>query len=160
GTLPDLELIIESAGVDIEGALLLDDLLASEPAPLVDRDDDDIAVLMFTSGTAGSPKAAMLSHGNLRANLEQVQEHPGRQQVATDCPLGVLPLFHIFGLNVVLGLALYTGSRVVLIERFDPSSALEAIERHEVTVVSGAPTMWAGWANLPGANPAAMRSVR
>jgi long-chain acyl-CoA synthetase len=63
-------------------------------------------------------------------------------------------------LNVVLGLSLYAGSRVVLIERFDPHTALEAIERHEVTVVSGAPPMWTAWAGLPGVSPSAFRSVR
>ncbi|MBI2704520.1 MAG: AMP-binding protein [Actinobacteria bacterium] len=158
--LPDLEVLIAPAGVEVEGALVLDDVMQSEPSPVVDRGDDDTAVLMFTSGTAGSPKAAMLSHGNLRANLEQLQQHPGRMQEASDVALGVLPLFHIFGLNVVLGLTLYTGARVVLIERFDPSSALDAVERHEVSIISGAPTMWAAWANLPGADPGAMRSVR
>src|SRR5262249_46812086 len=114
--LPELEFLIASSGVDIEGALLLDDVLQSEPAPIAARDDDDVAVLMFPSGTAGSPKAAMLSHGNLRSNLEQIQQHPGRTQEASDCTLGVLPLFHIFGLNVALGLTLYTGARIVLIE--------------------------------------------
>ena len=85
------------------------------PAPIVDRDDDDLAVLMFTSGTAGSPKAAMLTHGNLRSNLEQVAGPPRPRHCApTTCVLGVLPLFHIFGLNVVLGGALYAGASVVL----------------------------------------------
>ena len=63
-------------------------------------------MLIFTSGTAGSPKAAMLTHGNLLSNLEQCQAHPGRQQGPDDVVFGVLPLFHIFGLNVVLGLQL------------------------------------------------------
>src|SRR5262249_18069512 len=148
---PDLEFVIESAGVDIPDALLLDEVMQAEPTPIVDRDEADLAVLLFTSGTAGSPKAAMLTHGNLLSNLEQLQAHPGRAQQPSDVALGVLPLFHIFGLNVVLGLTLSTGSRVVLIERFDPTSALEAIEMHEVTIISGAPTMWAAWANLPDA---------
>jgi len=72
---------------------------------------------------------------------------------------GLLPMFHIFGLNVMLDLSLYTGSRVLLIERFDPSSAVEAIERHEVTVVSGPPTMWSALAAL-GDVATSMRSVR
>jgi long-chain acyl-CoA synthetase len=55
---------------------------------------------------------------------------------------------------------LYTGSKVVLIERFDPSSGLDAIERHEITIISGAPPMWAAWASLPGVSPTAFRSVR
>jgi long-chain acyl-CoA synthetase len=158
--LPDLENIVTTAGVAVEGELSLDDLLAHDPAPVVERGDDDIAVLMFTSGTAGSPKAAVLTHGNLRSNLEQMQAHVGRRQGPDDLTLGVLPLFHIFGLNVVLNLSLYAGSTVLLIERFDPQSALEAVQNHKVTIISGPPTMWAAWANLPGADPTAFESVR
>lgn len=160
---PTLEHIIVTKGLDperLENSVQLDDLLQAEPIPMVERADDDLAVLMFTSGTAGAPRAAMLTHGNLRSNLEQIQGHGGRKQLSTDVSFGVLPTFHIFGLNVVLGLSLYAGAKVVLIERFDPSSGLEAIERHEITVISGAPPMWAAWANLPGANPEAFRSVR
>lgn len=158
--LADLENIVATAGVAVDGELLLDDLLAHDPAPVAERADEDIAVLMFTSGTAGSPKAAVLTHGNLRSNLDQMQAHVGRRQEPGDITLGVLPLFHIFGLNVVLNLSLYTGSTVLLIERFDPQSALEAVQNHKVTIISGPPTMWAAWANLPGADPMAFESVR
>ena len=79
-------------------------------------------MLIFTSGTAGSPKAAMLTHGNLLSNLEQCQAHPGRSQGADDVVLGVLPFFHIFGLNVVLGLSFVAGATVLLVERFDPQT--------------------------------------
>ena len=77
--------------------------------------------------------------------------------------LGVIPLFHIFGLNAVLGLALTVGGSVVLVERFDPGAALELLAEHGITVVSGVPTMWRAWADLPSpgagdANP--MASVR
>jgi long-chain acyl-CoA synthetase len=155
-----LEHVIASAGVDLEGAVAMDDLLAHDPAPIVERADDDLAVLMFTSGTAGHPRAAMLTHGNLRSNLEQVQGHEGRRQEASDVSFGVLPTFHIFGLNVVLGLTLYTGATALLVERFDPVSALEAIDKHGVTIISGAPPMWAAWASLPGVSPDAFRTVR
>jgi long-chain acyl-CoA synthetase len=154
------------AGVDaaavptLEHRIFVDDLPNAAPVPVVDRGIDDLAVLMFTSGTAGSPKAAMLTHGNLLANLEQMQGHPGRAQNALDVSLGVLPLFHIFGLNVVLGLSLYAGSRVVLIERFDPSSALEAVRRHGVTIIPGAPAMWTAWAASREATREAFASVR
>ena len=159
GALPALEHIIASGG-SIAGAIVLNDLLATEPVPMADRAADDLAVLSFTSGTAGSPKAAMLTHGNLLANLEQCQAHAGRSQGPDDVVLGVLPLFHIFGLNVVLGLSFVAGATVLLIERFDPQSALEAITNHGVTVVSGAPTMWAAWAALPGTRPGALATVR
>jgi len=150
--------VTEHAG---EGTVPLDDLLATEPAaPVVDRGADDLAVLLFTSGTAGFPKAAMLSHGNLLANIDQLQASPDRRQTADDVSLGVLPLFHIFGLNVVLGVSLAAGSRVVLIERFDPTSALEAIARHGVTIVPGAPAMWTAWSSLPDAPADAFATVR
>ena len=159
-SLPVLETVIASQGAEISGAVLLDDLMESAPAPLVDRAADDLAVLVFTSGTAGSPKAAMLTHGNLLANLEQCQAHPGRSQGADDVVFGVLPFFHIFGLNVVLGLSFVAGSAILLVERFDPQSALESIGNHGVSVISGAPTMWGAWAMLPGTRPGALASVR
>jgi long-chain acyl-CoA synthetase len=158
--LPDLQTVVASDGGEIDEALLLDDLLAAEPSPVVAREADDLAVLIFTSGTAGSPKAAMLTHGNLHSNLEQCQAHPGRQQGADDVVFGVLPLFHIFGLNVVLGLSLYAGATMLLVERFDPQSALESVVNHGVTVISGAPTMWSAWAALPGAPADAFARVR
>ena len=147
--LPALEFVVHSEGVSEEGAILLDDLIQTPPLPIVPRDPDDLAVLMFTSGTAGSPKAAMLSHGNLLANLEQVIALRGEGD-SSDVGFGVLPMFHIFGLNVVLGTALYAGASVLLIERFDPMSAIEAIQKHGVTVLPGAPQMWASWAAMPG----------
>lgn len=158
--LPELTCIVAPPGVEVEGACLLDDLLAAPPAPVVERAEDDLAVLMFTSGTAGAPRAAMLTHGNLLANLEQIQAVEARRQRPDDVVLGVLPLFHIFGLNVVLDLTLSVGATVVLVERFDPASALESIAEHGITVVSGPPTMWAAWAGLPGADPQAFRTVR
>ena len=158
--LPALETVIASQGDAAPDALVLDELMASEPAPIVERQPDDLAVLIFTSGTAGSPKAAMLTHGNLLANLEQCQDHPGRRQGPDDVVFGVLPMFHIFGLNVALGLSLIAGATVLLVERFDPQTALESIANHGVTVISGAPTMWSAWASLPGAPADAFATVR
>ena len=135
-------------------------LRGGEPASLIERDDDDLAVLIFTAGTGGSPKAAMLTHGNLRANLEQIQRHPGREVAGDDVALGVLPLFHIFGLNVVLGLGLYTGGSIVMLDRFDPAGSLAAIASRGVTIVAGAPPMYAAWARLRDADPTALAGVR
>ena len=140
--------------------VLLDDLLAADPVPIVERAKDDLAVLVFTSGTAGSPKAAMLSHGNLLANIEQMLSIESTEDRVGDVTLGVLPMFHIFGLNVMLGLALAAGTTVLLIERFDPESAIEAIQRHHVTVIMGAPTMWSAWSTMPGLAADAFAGVR
>ncbi|MBW3556364.1 MAG: AMP-binding protein [Actinobacteria bacterium] len=155
-----VERVIVPDGVELPGATPFEQLLGGEPAPVVERADHDLAVLMFTAGTSGAPRAAMLSHGNLRSNLDQMQRHPGSALSAADVCLGVLPMFHIFGLNVLLGLSLHAGASVVLIERFDPVSALESIRNHGITVVAGAPPMFQAWAALAEPDPAAMATVR
>jgi long-chain acyl-CoA synthetase len=157
--LPDLEFAI-GAGFEPEGGLHLDSLVASEPAPIVDCAASDPAVLIFTSGTAGAPRAAVLSHGSLYSNIRQVLASDSDVQVASDVAFGVLPLFHIFGLNVVLGVTLFVGGAVVLVERFDPVSAVESIEKHSVTVISGPPTMWAALAGLPDIGGESFATVR
>lgn len=140
-------------------AVLLDDLLGAEPTPIVPREPDDLAVLMYTSGTAGLPRAAQLGHGNLLANLDQLIA-TNADELGGDTTLCVLPLFHIMGLNAILNLSLYTGSSCLLMERFDPQSAAEAIQKHGVTVVAGAPAMWSAWAGLPGLPPGTFGNLR
>jgi long-chain acyl-CoA synthetase len=159
-TLPAFEHVVACRTGDIDGSVPLDELLNAEPVATVAREPDDLAALMFTSGTAGLPRAAMLSHGNLLSNIEQAQEDPARRRNADDIVLGVLPLFHIFGLNVVLGGSLDVGARVVLVERFDPATCLETVVNHEITDMTGPPTMWAALAAHPGASPLAVESVR
>jgi long-chain acyl-CoA synthetase len=148
----DLEIVL--------GADEIARLAKSEPMPVVERDATDPAVLVFTAGTAGSPRAATLTHGNLHTNLRQLQAMPERALRESDVSLGVLPFFHIFGLNVVLGLSLYAGASVVLVERFDPTTALDTIRNHRVTVVAGAPPMWVAWSSLPGVDRDSFETVR
>ena len=157
--IPSVEYVI-GAGFAPEGGVPMEDLDSSTPAPIVERQPDDLAVLIYTSGTAGAPKAAKLTHGNLYANIRQTLASSEEVQRADDVVFGVLPLFHIFGLNVVLGVTLVAGSAVLLIERFDPVSGLEAIEKHGVSVISGPPTMWAAWVGVPGVDAAMLSSVR
>jgi long-chain acyl-CoA synthetase len=155
-----------------EGSVSIDDLVGSEPGgggeddaspagpAAVERQADDPAVLLFTSGTAGAPRPAVLTHGNLLANLEQILANPARPEGTDEVALAVLPLFHVFGLNAVLNLALRIGGSVVLVERFDPHSTLEEIAANGVTVMTGVPTMWAAWAGLREIPPHALDSVR
>jgi long-chain acyl-CoA synthetase len=114
---------------------------------------------MFTSGTAGAPRAAMLSHGNLLANLDQSLSANGHID-ADDVIFGVLPLFHIFGLNVVIGLGLRVGATLLLVQRFDPSTAVQSIQDRGVTVIPGAPALWAAFAHFDDLAPDAFASVR
>ncbi|MFA9564455.1 MAG: AMP-binding protein [Acidimicrobiales bacterium] len=153
-------LVVGCPGVELDNAVSLDDLLESDPVAAVERDADDLAALMFTSGTAGTPKAAMLTHGNLLTNLAQTQAHEGRDQTADDVVFGILPFSHIFGLNVVLAITLQVGGSLLLVERFDPSTALDAIDKHGVTVLSGPPALWSALASMPEARPEDVASVR
>ncbi len=137
----------------------LEQLVTSDPLPVVDVDAGDLAVLMFTSGTAGEPRAAMLTHGNLIANIEQGASNPDRTREG-DIVYGVLPLFHIFGLNVVLGVSLSVGATVLLVQRFDPATAAESIRERGVTVVPGAPPMWVAFSHFDELAPDTFRSVR
>ncbi|MFA9446281.1 AMP-binding protein [Egicoccus sp. AB-alg6-2] len=133
GALPDDDLPTWSALRDVAG----------EPRP-VDRAPDDLGALVYTSGTTGRPRGAMLSRGNLAAN--QDQSLAGRFEVtADDVVLLVLPLAHIYAFNVGLGAALTAGATMVLVERFDPAATLRAMSEHGVTVLLGAPSIYVAW---------------
>lgn len=124
-----------------------------------DVDADDIAILAYTSGTTGQPKGAMLSHGNLLANLDQQMQVP--EAVTEDDVLFLtLPMFHIFGLNVPLGLLIMNGASGVLVERFEPVEALRLIAHYKATVLFGAPPMYTAWVNTPGGDQYDLSSVR
>jgi long-chain acyl-CoA synthetase len=142
-----------------DGAILLDELLAAEPLPVANVEPDHVALLMFTSGTAGAPRAAMLTHGNLLANLEQTRS-TSRRVGPDDVVYAAVPLYHILGLNVVLGYGLSVGATVLLVQRFDPAAALESIRARGVTVIPGAPAMWVAFAEFDAAPPDAFAGVR
>lgn len=131
-----------------------------ETAPDPDLSEDDLAVLAYTSGTTGEPKGAMLSHGNLLANLEQQMSIPEAHVTEDDVLFLALPLFHIFGLNVTLGLLVMNGAKGVLVERFEPVPALNLIQQHRVSVIFGAPPMYTAWCATPGADQYDLSAVR
>ncbi len=105
-----------------------------------ERDDEDTAVILYTSGTTGKPKGAELTHANLYGNA--VAAASLVDVVRDDVQLGALPLFHVFGLTCCLNAAMLKGSCLTMIPRFDPAKALEIIERDKVTIFQGVPTMY------------------
>ena len=102
----------------------------------------------------------MLTHGNLLANLDQMAEVPALREAESDVVLLALPVFHIYALNVVLGITIREGATAVLVERFDPVETLELIRRHGVTVLFGAPPMFSAWLQAATATDADLSSVR
>ncbi len=137
-----------------------EELTATDAEPArVERDLDDLAALVYTSGTTGRPRGAMLSRGNLAANQDQTLA--GRFQVTDeDVILLVLPLAHIYSLNVGLGASITAGATMVLVERFDPKVVIDAIEANQVTVVLGAPPMYVAWLQSGLLDTADMSTVR
>ena len=110
---------------------------------------EDLAVLLYTSGTTGRPKGAMLSHRALLANLEQLSRIEAHVVAPDDVVLLVLPLFHVYGLNAGLGMTARAGATGVVAERFDPVETLDLVRRHRVTNIIGAPPMYVAWSMLP-----------
>ena len=158
---PSLEYLLVPASTALEGAIDLDAAVAqAHPAPIVDRDDDQLATLLFTSGTAGSPKAAMLTHGNLASNIRQVLARPEQVARPDDVTVCVVPLFHVLGLNSILNLSLWVGSTLVLVERFDPMSMVELVVAEQVSTIAGPPTMWSALTHLEDVDEGAFSSIR
>ena len=116
-------------------------------------------MLLYTSGTSGRPKGAMLPHRALLANLEQGAQVQPAVVSTDDVVLLVLPLFHVYGLNAGLGAVARQAATGVLVERFDPVETLEEIRRAAVTSVVGAPPMYVAWSMLPDVGDA-FASVR
>jgi long-chain acyl-CoA synthetase len=120
----------------------------SEPArDVAVRHAGDTAVILYTSGTTGTPKGAELTHENLRRNAAV---SAGLFAIDGETvTLGALPLFHSFGQTCGLNATVGAGGCLTLVPRFDPGRALEVIQRDRVTVFEGVPTMYAALLNHP-----------
>lgn len=122
----------------------------------------DVALLQYTGGTTGKPKAAMLSHANLVAAthiyeyLSGFDAGGGPEAVVLLCS----PLFHIMGLTSIMMRRFKEGARLVLCQRFDVAQVLEAVERKRVTAFSGVPTVWIAILNHPGIERRNLVSLR
>jgi long-chain acyl-CoA synthetase len=110
---------------------------------------EDLAVLLYTSGTSGRPKGAMLSHRALLGNLDQLSAIDPPVVSTDDRVLLVLPLFHVYGLNAGLGMVAKTAATGVLAQRFDPVETLAIVRNEHVSGIVGAPPMYVAWSMLP-----------
>ena len=117
-------------------------------ASLVDREPDDTAVILYTSGTTGQPKGAELTHANLASNVE-VTAADLIEVDFEDVIFGGLPLFHSFGQTCGLNTAVKVGACLTLVSRFTPQQALEVLARDRVTVFEGVPTMYSAILGAP-----------
>jgi long-chain acyl-CoA synthetase len=141
---------VQAESVVVDGVSFPDLLASATPAfQVAERDDEDTAVILYTSGTTGHPKGAELTHGNLTSNTEVSRADIVRAG-PEDVIFGGLPLFHVFGQTVALNVAVAAGACLTLLPRFDAGHALQIIAGHRVTVFEGVPTMYVALLHAPG----------
>ncbi len=145
---------VVTLGADGGGSLLLD--LPGEPAPVVARESDDLAAILYTSGTTGRSKGAMLSHGNLHSNAATLKDLWEWQN--DDVLIHILPIYHVHGLFVALHGALLAGASVLFHTGFDPAAVIADFAR--ATVLMGVPTHYTRLIDAPGLTRAATRLMR
>jgi long-chain acyl-CoA synthetase len=121
-------------------------------------DDDELALLLYTSGTSGRPKGVMLTHANLSANLRQIAEWV--EFTRDEVLMGVLPQFHTFGLTVLTLLPLSIGCRVVYSARFIPHRIVKLMREHRPTVLVAIPSMYNALLHVKDAEPEDFASLR
>jgi long-chain acyl-CoA synthetase len=150
----DAELILVEPGEfeDVVGE-------AEAVTEVAERDGDDTAVILYTSGTTGTPKGAELTHDNLLSNVETILDSLIEIQ-PDDVVLGALPFFHSFGQTCGLNSCMKAGGTLTLIPRFDPDKALEIIQRDRVTIFEGVPTMYVGMLHADSAGSADTSCLR
>ena len=147
----------EPAAVVLDEAALTAGLDEAQPLPgSVERRPDDLAALVYTSGTTGRPKGAMLTHGNLASNALTLKEAWAFQ--ASDVLLHALPVFHVHGLMVALHTAMLGACEVIFLERFDAGEALAHLP--DATVMMGVPTHYSRLMALEGFDAAACSRIR
>ena len=135
-----------AAASPIEGTETMGAAMASQPPTFetVGTDEDDTAVILYTSGTTGQPKGAELRHRNMRDNALAGADLFGASVERPDTYLCVLPLFHSFGQTVIQNGAFAFGGTVVMLPRFDARAALAVMGKENVTFFAGVPTMYWG----------------
>ncbi len=143
-------------GDDRTGSLLDRAAHHADRHELARRGDDDLAAILYTSGTTGRSKGAMLTHGNMRSNAEVLQKYWGWKP--GDVLIHALPIFHVHGLFVAIHAALINGSRMIWLNKFDPRRVIARLP--EATVFMGVPTLYTRMLAEPSLTREAARNMR
>jgi long-chain acyl-CoA synthetase len=123
-------------------------------------DVGDTAVLQYTGGTTGVPKAAELTHANITSNCAQVIAGMGMESIGQERVLGVLPLFHVFALNSVMILSVQTASLMILVPRFELQDVLATIARTKPTMFPAVPTIYTALVEAAGRQKVDLGSIK
>ena len=145
---------------DRTGSLLERAAHCSDQHQVAFRQADNLAAILYTSGTTGRSKGAMLSHGNLLSNALMLKDYWGWRSAAQggDVLIHALPIFHVHGLFVAIHGALLNGSKMIWCARFDPKVVIQNLP--EATIFMGVPTLYGRLLSEPGLTAEAARSMR
>ena len=154
----EVEEIVAVGGHD--DATAFREFLAADAPEIVDREDDDVAVQPYTSGTTGQPKGVLLTHENLHSNAEMAASLVPDGVRTDDKALGALPLFHIYGMTVVMNATLFDGGAYYPLPAWDAQQAFDLIESQELTLMHGVPAMYNDAINQPDAAERDLSSLR
>ena len=141
---------------DRTGSLLERAAHCSDQHSIAVSQAEDLAAILYTSGTTGRSKGAMLSHGNMLSNAQVLKDYWGWKP--DDVLIHALPIFHVHGLFVALHGALLNGSKMIWLARFDPKLVVKKLP--EATVFMGVPTLYVRLLNEPGLDRQAVRNMR
>ncbi len=120
--------------------------------------NDDVGVILYTSGTTGKPKGALLTHENLYSNA--IDSSSCLEMSKADRVVAVLPIFHVFCLTACLNAPLSQGATVILLPKFHPGEVLQTIAQKQATLFAGVPSMFNYLLQVPGVGPEAVKSLR
>ena len=130
--------------------------------PLLEVKEDlqEPACYMYTGGTTGVPKGAVLTHGNILANALQAREWLNKYDEGKEIVLGVLPFFHSYGMSIALNLALVTRGTLITVPQFKIDEILKLIHKERPTLFPGVPTMYVAINNAPGVENYDLNSIK
>jgi long-chain acyl-CoA synthetase len=157
-TIPQLAGRVEELGLKIIDVTKLPQAAGVElPSTLPSPDRDEMAVLMYTSGTSGLPKGVPLTYGNLQSDVDAAIAHMDFQ--ARHKFLGIIPLFHVFGMIAMMLAPIQLGATIIYMARFSPVGAVNAIKKHGISLVLGVPSMFAAMARLKEATAEDFKTI-
>lgn len=157
-----LVLTSPGAGLHAKDVIFFEGLLAEDPRHLSDvfiNPSEDLALLLYTGGTTGAPKGAMLTHRNIVANTIQFAEWYAFESGHETC-VSVLPMFHSGGMSGAMNIPLYSGSTLLVMSRFNPVSVAKAVEKFKASRLFGVPTMFIAVLNNEEARRCDFSSLR
>jgi long-chain acyl-CoA synthetase len=151
---------VVSVGGGADGSIAFEEFLGESESPVVERADDDVACQPYTSGTTGQPKGVLLTHHNLASNARMAAELAPDGTGVGDRSIGVLPLFHIYGMTVTMNAALFSGAAYYPLPEWDAQTAVSLIEDDELTIMQGVPAMFNDLVNQPNADEFDLSTLR